>query len=41
MWWKSKGAHPNWIIPNKPDPVNGQQCWMDTVVAVAKVGATA
>jgi anaerobic selenocysteine-containing dehydrogenase len=39
-WWKTNGAHPNWIIPNKPDPINGQQCWMDTVVAVAKIGAT-
>ncbi|MFQ5936668.1 MAG: molybdopterin-dependent oxidoreductase [Acidiferrobacterales bacterium] len=36
-WWKDNGAHPNWIIPNKPDPVNGQQRWMDTVVQVTKV----
>ena len=36
IWWTSNGAHPNWIIPNKPDPVNGQQCWMDTVVTVAR-----
>jgi anaerobic selenocysteine-containing dehydrogenase len=35
-WWTKHGEHPNWIIPNKPDPVNGQQCWMDTVVTVAK-----
>ncbi|MFQ5993765.1 MAG: molybdopterin-dependent oxidoreductase [Acidiferrobacterales bacterium] len=36
-WWKDNGAHPNWLIPNKPDPVNGQQRWMDTVVEVNKV----
>lgn len=36
-WWKDNGAHPNWIIPNKPDPVNGQQRRMDTVVEVTKV----
>jgi hypothetical protein len=29
-------VHPNWIIPNKPDPINGQQIWMDTVVKVTK-----
>ncbi len=36
MWWTSHGVHPNWIIPNKPDPINGQQCWMDTVVKVTR-----
>ncbi len=35
-WWTSVGAHPNWIIPNAADPINGQQRWMDTVVSVAK-----
>ena len=35
-WWTSNGAHPNWIIPNRPDPVNGQLRFMDTVVTVAK-----
>lgn len=35
-WWTRNGAHPNWIIPSKPDPVNGQMCWMDTVVSVSK-----
>ncbi|HDZ26347.1 MAG TPA: DMSO reductase, partial [Candidatus Aminicenantes bacterium] len=35
-WWKEKGVHPNWIIPNSPDPINGQQRWMDTVVTVRK-----
>ena len=35
-WWKNNGAHPNWVIPNSPDPVNGQQRWMDTVVEVRK-----
>ncbi|MFQ5763585.1 MAG: molybdopterin-dependent oxidoreductase [Rhodospirillales bacterium] len=36
-WWKSNGEHPNWAIPNTPDPINGQQRWMDTVVTVTKV----
>jgi anaerobic selenocysteine-containing dehydrogenase len=35
-WWTKKGVHPNWIIPNKPDPISGQQRWMDTVVKVRK-----
>ncbi len=35
-WWKDKGVHPNWIIPNSPDPISGQQRWMDTVVNVSK-----
>jgi anaerobic selenocysteine-containing dehydrogenase len=35
--WNTYGVHPNWIIPNKPDPINGQQAWMDTVVKVTKV----
>jgi anaerobic selenocysteine-containing dehydrogenase len=34
--WNNYGVHPNWIIPNKPDPINGQQAWMDTVVKVTK-----
>lgn len=37
IWWKEKGAHPNWIIPNKGDPISGQQRWMDTVVKIQKV----
>jgi hypothetical protein len=36
IWWTEHGVHPNHIIPNTPDPVNGQQRWMDTVVTVAK-----
>jgi anaerobic selenocysteine-containing dehydrogenase len=37
LWWLGNhGAHPNWIIPNNPDPVNGQMRWMDTVVQVTK-----
>jgi anaerobic selenocysteine-containing dehydrogenase len=36
-WWNSNGVHPNWIIPNAPDPVGGQLRWMDTVVTVTKV----
>jgi thiosulfate reductase/polysulfide reductase chain A len=35
-WWDTYGVHPNWIIPNRPDPINGQQRWMDTVVKVVK-----
>jgi anaerobic selenocysteine-containing dehydrogenase len=35
-WWKNNGAHPNWVIAASPDPINGQQRWMDTVVQVAK-----
>jgi len=35
-WWDTYGVHPNWIIPNKMDPINGQQRWMDTVVTVTK-----
>jgi anaerobic selenocysteine-containing dehydrogenase len=35
-WWDTYGVHPNHVIPNSVDPVNGQQCWMDTVVQVAK-----
>jgi hypothetical protein len=38
-WWRSNGAHPNWVVPNLPDPINGQQCWIDTVVTVAKAEA--
>jgi len=34
--WNTYGTHPNWIIPNKSDPINGQQIWMDTVVKVTK-----
>lgn len=36
-WWDTYGVHPNWIIPNSPDPVAGQMRWMDTVVKVTKV----
>jgi anaerobic selenocysteine-containing dehydrogenase len=33
-WWKKYGKHPNWVIPNSPDPIAGQQRWMDTVVKI-------
>jgi anaerobic selenocysteine-containing dehydrogenase len=36
-WWKETGVHPNWIIPNAPDPIAGQLRYMDTVVTVEKV----
>lgn len=35
-WWKRNGTHPNWIIPNDPDPISGEQRWMDTVVSVRR-----
>jgi anaerobic selenocysteine-containing dehydrogenase len=35
-WWNKYGVHPNWVIPNTVDPVNGQQRWMDTVVTVTR-----
>ena len=35
-WWDTYGVHPNRVIPNSPDPINGQQRWMDTVVKVTK-----
>ncbi len=35
-WWKTYGVHPNWIIPNSPDPISGQNRYMDTVVKVTK-----
>lgn len=39
--WKTRNsfagaAHPNWIIPNAPEPLSGQQRCMDTVVSVRK-----
>ena len=37
IWWKTHGEHPNWLIPNSPDPISGEQRWMDTVVRVQKV----
>lgn len=38
IWWeKNRGTHPNWIIPNSPDPISGQQRWFDTVVMIEKV----
>ncbi len=38
IWWKGDhGTHPNPLIPNSPDPFNGQQRWMDTVVQVSKI----
>jgi len=37
IFWKAPvGVHPNRIILNAPDPINGQQRWMDTVVQVSK-----
>ena len=36
IWWKSNGAHPNWVIGNNADPISGQLRWMDEVVSVAK-----
>jgi len=36
-WWSYDGVHPNWIIAGAPDPLSGQQRWMDTVVEVTKI----
>ncbi|GBE57212.1 dimethyl sulfoxide reductase DmsA precursor [bacterium BMS3Abin01] len=36
-WWNTYGVRPNWAIPNSPDPISGQQRWMDTVVTVTKI----
>ncbi|TCS60559.1 molybdopterin-containing oxidoreductase family protein [Varunaivibrio sulfuroxidans] len=37
IWWKDdRGVHPNWMIANSPDPINGELRWMDTVVQVRK-----
>ncbi len=41
IWWTSNGAHPNWIIGNRADPISGQLRFMDTVVTVEKVMASA
>jgi len=35
-WWNTYGVHPNWIIPNSTDPINGQHRWMDTVVKITR-----
>ena len=35
-WWDTYGVHPNWIIPNSPDPISAQNRYMDTVVKVTK-----
>ncbi len=35
-WWKTYGVHPNWIIPNSPAPISGQNRYMDTVCKVTK-----
>ncbi|MFN3822328.1 MAG: molybdopterin dinucleotide binding domain-containing protein, partial [bacterium] len=37
IWWKESGVHPNFIIPNRGDPIGGMQRWMDTVVSVHRV----
>jgi anaerobic selenocysteine-containing dehydrogenase len=38
IWWEDKrGVHPNWIIPNLPEPIAGAQRWLDTVVKVKRV----
>jgi len=38
IWWaEDRGVHPNWVIPNSPEPIGGQQRWFDTVVSIEKV----
>lgn len=36
IWWKDNGVHLNEIIPVNPDPIGGNQAWMDTVVTIKK-----
>ncbi len=36
QWWQAGGTSANWIIPDNPEPVSGQQSWMDTIVTVIK-----
>ena len=35
-WWDTYGVHPNWLISNTPDPISGQERWMDEVVTISK-----
>ena len=35
-WWKEKGMHPNWIIPNSSEPISGQWRMNDAIVSVSK-----
>lgn len=38
IWWKkNRGMHLNWIIPNSPDPISGQQRGNDTVVTIERI----
>jgi len=36
-WWSAGGGQLNQIIPDSPEPISGQQSWMDTVVTVTRV----
>jgi len=36
IWWEERGMHPNWIMPNTPDPIAGQLLFSDAVVTVSK-----
>ncbi len=36
VWWTAGGGQLNRIIPDSPEPVSGQQSWMDTVVTVTR-----
>jgi len=35
-WWDTYGVHPNWLLANEPDPISGQERFMDEVVTIAK-----
>ncbi len=35
-WWNEHGVHPNWLLPNKGDPISGTLRFNDTVVTVSK-----
>ncbi len=35
-WWDTYGVHPNWLLANDPDPISGQERFMDEVVTISK-----
>ncbi len=35
-WWDTYGVHPNWLLANEPDPISGQERFMDQVVTISK-----
>jgi anaerobic selenocysteine-containing dehydrogenase len=35
-WWDTYGVHPNWLLANDPDPISGQERFLDEVVTISK-----